>query len=142
MKMFREFSRKASDFLEPMSDQDLACTMGICQDPEVCVHGPKLFKCKTGDNVVKLDTFDDAGLLEARKQCAARSDLHTEPVGGAGNDYFVNTLPDKSLTAAHLHHEPVLHKLRAQIIKRVLCLLCFLVALEFGVLVFNDMLRL
>ena len=94
----RKFMDNVSDFLEPISEQDLACSLQLCTGVQKCGHHQKVFKCKKGDNHVLLDSVDDTAIENARMQCMAGSDLYVEPVGGAGH-MIVNPTPDTQLAA-------------------------------------------
>lgn len=101
LKRFRD----AATFLEPMSEQDLACAMDLCSSKQDCGMNPKMFKCAIGDNNVELTSFDAAGLKEAELQCGAGSDLHMEPTGGAGG-IIVNPTPDNRLASDLVSRAP------------------------------------
>ena len=82
-----DFVEATSDFLEPMSESDIACAMNVCEDngslPQTTCT-PKPFKCKFGPNFVMFTAFDEDEIAQKRKECAACDDINVEPVGGQG----------------------------------------------------------
>lgn len=82
-----------ADFLEAPNDLDVACALGLCAGRDCDTADPKVFKCKVGDNHVHIHSIRGDGLKEARETCQVRSDLHIEPVGGAGH-IIMDPTPD------------------------------------------------
>jgi len=81
----KELLIKTHDFLEPLSNRDLACTFGLCdqiKEPHICAK--KVWKCKKGSEFVSLNSFEDAAIQEARENCAVLDDTHFEPSSGQG----------------------------------------------------------
>lgn len=131
----RDFMHKTSDFLEPMNDRDVACAMGLCYGPRQCEPEPKLFKCKVGDNNVRFSTFNEGDFQNARETCAARSDLHVEPVGGAGH-LIIDPTPDHN-QAAQLFTEASQRLMRRTGYKTALRVLVGVLVLQLVLLMLN-----
>ena len=94
---------QTADFLEPLSNHDLACTFGLCdQEQELHLCTKKKWKCKRGADFVSLNTFDAGSIQEARENCAVLDDTHIEPTGGQGQN-VIHPIRDDFLPT-HLYH--------------------------------------
>lgn len=78
----QKFRESTADFLEPLSDADMACNFNLCGHSGGCL--PVQFKCSFGPENVTLLGTKNSDIRKARMQCAGSDDIDVEPVGGQG----------------------------------------------------------